>query len=391
MTKRAEMVAYAIAYAWKQIEPDVVAAYPITPQSPIVEKFSEYVQKGEVKTEMILAESEHSAISACVGASASGARAFTATCSQGLALMHEILHIASGLRLPILMNIANRALSAPINIHCDHSDTMNARDAGWIQFYCEHGQEAYETTFFALKLAENVNLPAMVCMDGFITSHSVEVIDFFEEEGVKRFVGERKPLYSLLDFKNPVTVGPLQLPDSYFETKIQQERAMEKVLEVFPKIAREFKERFGRKMDYVEEYKTKDAEEVMVCLSSTAGTAKEAIDRLRKEGRKVGLIKIRLYRPFNYRAITKRLKDKKVIVLDRALSFGAFPPLYSDIKIALEGRGEVYSYVYGLGGREITSKEIEKVFENVQNKKVKENAINYLGSKINQRCFRNPA
>ncbi|MFH1479129.1 MAG: pyruvate ferredoxin oxidoreductase [Candidatus Omnitrophota bacterium] len=381
----------AIAYAMKQIDPDVVAAYPITPQTEIVMEFSNYVANGQVSTELIPVESEHSAMSACVGAAAAGARTMTATSANGLALMWEIVYIAASTRLPIVMPVANRALSGPINIHCDHSDTMGARDSGWIQIYCENGQEAYETTMLAVRIAEHkkILLPVMVCQDGFITSHAVEGIELFDDKLVKSFVGEYKPENPLLDVDNPVTYGPLDLQDYYFEHKRQQSEAMRGSFEYIQEIYREFEKTFGKKHDFLESYKLDDAEIAIVALSSTAGTTKFVVDELRKNGLKVGLLRPRVFRPFPRKRIIDALKNvKAVAILDRSESFSAEGgPLYTEVKAALYDSNTkpfVTNYIYGLGGRDIFPADIKKVYTNLQNivKKNKiENQINYLGSR----------
>ncbi len=361
--------AQAVAEAMRQINPDVVAAYPITPQTPIVEQYASFVASGIVDTEMIPVESEHSAMSCTIGASAAGARAMCATASQGLALMWEVVAAAPGLRLPIVMPVVNRALSAPINIHCDHSDTMGATTIGWIQIYSENAQEAYENMLLAIRLAEHkdVLLPVMVMQDGFIISHGVENVEVFDDDAVKKFVGERNPDRYLLDTDHPYTIGPLALPDYYFEIKRQQEEAMKNALKIYLEVGDELSKISGHKYPYFEEYKTEDAEAVIVVLSSTAGTAKDAVDELREEGKKVGLIKPILFRPFPYKEMRKALEKFKVIgVLDRSLAFGAYAPLYSEIRNALfelENRPKLQSYIYGLGGKDIFKSDIKKVFE----------------------------
>lgn len=376
--------AYAIAEAMRQIEPDVVAAYPITPQTPIVEQFAKFVANGVVRTKMIRVESEHSAMSACIGACAAGARAMTATSSAGLALMWEMLGVASGLRLPIVMAVANRALSAPINIHCDHSDSMGARDHGWIQIYSENAQEAYDNFIMAVKIAEHrdVMLPVMVMQDGFITSHGVQNVTLLEDNIVGDFVGSYEPPYTLLDTKNPVTFGSIQLQDFYFETKRQQEHAMETAKSVIKEVADEFWHVSKRRYGYFERYKLEDAEAVIVTMSSTAGTTKAVIDRMRARGKKVGLLKIRVFRPFPYKEIAAALKDTSYIgVLDRSMSYGAYPPLYTEIRNALyslTSRPKVQSYVFGLGGREITENEIENVFNELLEGELTE-SMKYIG------------
>ena len=361
----------AIAEALRQINPDVMAVYPITPQTPIIETYAQFSSDGKVATEVIQVESEHSAISACVGASASGARTVTATSSQGLALMNEILYIASGLRLPILMAISARALAAPINIHGDHSDVMGARDAGWIQIFSENVQEAYDNTLIGMKLAEKVSLPAMAIIDGFNTSHTVENLEIIEDQKVKKFIGELKLNGSLLDVKNPITLGALALQNSYFEFRVEQEEAMQNTKKEYLKIAKAFEKISGRKKGFFQEYKTNGAERVIVLMGSAVGTAKEAVDKLRSRGEKVGLLKINLFRPFPAKEIAKVLKKiKKIAILDRAQSIGTMPPLYMAIINAINHRAKVASYVYSLGGRDIFQKDIEKVFQDLKEAKI---------------------
>ncbi len=379
----------ASAEAMRQIEPDVVAAYPITPQTEIVMTFSQFVADGKVKTEMIPVESEHSAMSACVGSAASGARTMTATCANGLALMWEIIYIAASTRLPIVMPVVNRALSGPINIHCDHSDSMGARDSGWIQMYSENAQEAYENTIIAVKIAEhkNVLLPAMVCQDGFITSHAVEGVEIFPDAEVKKFIGKYKPGRTLLDVERPLTYGPLDLQDYYFEHKRQQAEAMKEALKAIPEVLAEFNKTFGRSIDLLEEYKLSDADTAIVALSSTAGTTKEVIDKLRESGMKVGLLKPVFFRPFPKDRIVKALsKVKAIAVLDRSDSFGAEGgPLFMEIKSALyEAKKHPFitDYIFGLGGRDIFPEDIEKVYGDLdgikKSGKIK-SLVNYLG------------
>ena len=376
----------AVAEAMRQINPDVVAAYPITPQTEIVENFAQFVADGKVSTEFIRVESEHSALSAAVGASAAGARTMTATSSQGLALMHEILFAASGLRVPIIMPVVNRALSAPINIHCDHSDSMAERDSGWIQIYCEDAQEVYDNTLIALKLAENkeILLPAMICQDGFIISHAVANVLTLKDQEVKKFIGEYKPDCPLLDISHPITIGPLCLTDSYFEVKYQQVEAMNRVFKTFQKVNNEFKKLTGRSYDFFEEYKMKNAEKAIIVLGSTAGTAKVAIDELREKGEKVGLIKLRLFRPFPEKEIIQALKNVQAIaVLDRAVSFGSYGPVFIEIRSALQNlkkKIKISNYIYGLGGRDIIVDDIKKVFENLERGR-NEGELNFIGLK----------
>jgi len=374
----------AVAEAMRQIDPEVVAAYPITPQTPIIESFAQIVADGKVKTELINVESEHSALSAVVGASAAGGRAMTATASQGLALMAEIVYIASGSRLPIVMSVANRALSAPINIHCDHSDSMFLRDAGWLQFYSENAQEMYDNTLIALKVAENkkVLLPAMVMMDGFITSHSVENVIIEKDKTVKKFVGKYNPEYPLLNIKKPITVGPLDLFDYFFEHKYQQAEAMKASRKIIKEADKEFAKLTGRKYDFVEKYKTNGAEQIIVVLSSTAGTAKMVVDKLRKEGKKVGLLKIRVMRPFPNREIAQALsKAKSVAVLDRAFSYGNYGPVFTEVRSALYNlnrKPKLSNYIYGIGGRNINLDDLEKVYWELMEDKISDK-VRYIG------------
>ncbi|MCS7250453.1 MAG: pyruvate ferredoxin oxidoreductase [candidate division WOR-3 bacterium] len=357
----------AIAYAMKQINPDVVAAYPITPSTEIVQIFSSYVADGEVDTEFVPVESEHSAMSACIAAAASGARAMTATSAQGLALMHEMLFIASGLRLPIVLCVVNRALSAPLNIHCDHTDSLASRDSGWIQIFCEDAQEAYDTTICAIKIAEKSFLPVMVTIDGFIISHCMQRIEVLSDEEVKSFIGEYKPNYNLLDVENPITLGPACLPDSFFEHKRAQAEGMNQALRYIEEVFKEYKERFNRELFILEEYHTKDAEVGILCMGSTSGTAKIAVDNLRGKGYQVGLFKLRVFRPIAVSYLQRSLKNLKILgILERMEGLSAFGgPLFNEVRSVLYDEPErpiIISYVYGLGGREITPEEIEEVF-----------------------------
>jgi pyruvate ferredoxin oxidoreductase alpha subunit len=359
---------YAAAYALRQIEPDVMPVYPITPQTPIIETYAKFVADGEVETEMIEVESEHSAMSAAIGASAAGARTATATSSQGLAYMHEMLYVASGMRLPILMVVAARALSAPLSIHGDHSDVMGSRDCGWVQIFCENPQEVYDKTIIGMKLAERVGLPVMVIMDGFNTSHSVENLEILDEKIVKKFLGNYQPEHSLLDIESPVTYGPVALQESYFEFKIDQEKAMGKVAEEYLKIAKEYAKISKRGYGLFEQYELEDAQKVLVLIGSVAGTAKDAVDGLRKKGEKVGLLKVELFRPFPFLEIASALKNaKEIIVMDRAQSIGSNSPLHSEIINSLyqipNTRYQIRSIVYGLGGRDVFKKQIEKILE----------------------------
>ncbi|MBU0929577.1 MAG: pyruvate ferredoxin oxidoreductase [Nanoarchaeota archaeon] len=363
----------AAAYAMKQINPDVVAAYPITPSTQIMEDFSMYHANGLVDSDLIRVESEHSAMSACVGASAAGARVMTATSSQGLGYMFEVLPVVSGLRLPIVVNIVNRSLSAPLNIHCDHGDSMSARDLGWIQIYAEDAQEVYINNLLAIRLAEKVKLPIMLMQDGFITSHCVIGVDVLDDATVKKFVGNYNPEKTLL--KDDITIGTLALTDYYFEFRLQQIKAMNEAKKEFIKIDNELNKIIKHSTGYFEEYKLKDAKAAIVVMSSTAGAVKEVINDLRSKGKKVGLLKLRLFRPFPYEEIKKALKGKKVIVMDRSISLGANCPLYSEIKNS--GVSNIHSIIFGLGGKNIYDEDIKDIFERALKNKLKE--IEYIG------------
>ncbi|HCC69322.1 MAG TPA: pyruvate ferredoxin oxidoreductase [Nitrospiraceae bacterium] len=348
----------AAAEALRQINPDVCAAYPITPQTDMMQRFSGFVSDGKVDTEIILVESEHSAMSACIGASAAGGRVVTATAGPGLALMWEMLFIASGMRLPIVMTVVNRSLSAPLNIHGDHSDSMGARDSGWIQLYSENVQEAYDNTIQAFRIAEHmdIRLPVMVCFDGFIISHSVERVEYLEDAEAKNFVGEYKQLYPLLDIDNPKSYGPLILPNLYMEYKRAQHEAMTKVKDVVLDVASEFKKLSKREYGLFEMYRLEDADIALVILSSAAGAAKDVIDEFRARGVKAGLLKPRLFRPFPYEEVADTLKNVRAIsVMDRADSFGGYGPLFMEISSALlhiKERPLLINKIYGLGGRD---------------------------------------
>ena len=381
----------AVATAMRQINPDVVAAYPITPQTSTVQKFADFVSDGLVDTEFVCVESEHSAMSACVGASAAGARVMTATAANGLALMWEIVYIAASNRCPIVMSLVNRALSAPINIHCDHSDVMGMRDSGWIIFFSESGQEAYDNMIQAVRIAEHpdVLLPVAVCQDGFITSHGVEKVEIFDDADVKAFVGEYKPQWPLLDIDNPKTFGPLDFYDYYYEHKRQQVEGMVNSKQVILDIAAEFNQKFNRNYGLFEAYKLDDADVAIVVANSTAGTTKVVVDQLRGEGLKVGLLKPRVFRPFPAAEIADVLSHvKAVAVMDRSVSFGAMQnagPLFLELLAGLTANGAqvpVADYVYGLGGRDILPREIEGVYRDtlkVAETGQVEQMVTYLG------------
>ncbi|MBS7622889.1 pyruvate ferredoxin oxidoreductase [Candidatus Bathyarchaeota archaeon] len=358
----------AVAYAAKQSSVDVVAAYPITPQTVIVEQFAQYVANGEVHTEFVCVESEHSALSACIGASLTGARVFTATASQGLALMHEMLYIASSLRCPIVMAVANRALSAPINIYADHSDMMGSRDSGWIQVYAEDAQEAYDWTLQAFDIAEkdNVMLPVSVNLDGFTISHSMEGISVLEDDAARKFLPPR-PISYIVDPDRPITIGAGNNPEYYFEFKRQQEDALRRSSKAVLETARKFGAISGRKYGVLDTYGLEDADVAMVGLGSCMGTVIEAARRLRKKGAKVGAIKLWLYRPFPERELLRTLEGlKSLVVLDRSCSFGApNGALCSDILSTLYSTNlklKISNVIYGLGGRDMTVPMIEAIY-----------------------------
>lgn len=363
----------AIALAMKQINPDVVAAYPITPQTEIVQIFSQFVADGEVDTEYVTVESEHSAMSACIGASAAGARSMTATSANGLMYMFEVVYIAASLRLPIVMPLVNRTVSGPINIHCDHSDAMAMRDSGWIQLFGENAQEAYDNCIMAPRIAEHkeIMLPVVVNMDGFIISHAVENIEIVANQDVRDFVGEYYPERYLLDSDNPITVGSLDLQDYFFEHKRQQADAMFKAKAVVKQVTDDFAKLTGRQYSFFEEYRLDDADIALVALGSTAGTAKAAIDRLRNKGLKVGLLKPRLFRPFPAEEIVAALRHVKAIgVLDRAESFSAIGgPLFGDMRSAMYDGGAnslMINFIYGLGGRDTSVTDVENMINEVR-------------------------
>jgi len=359
----------AVAESLRQVNPDVCAAYPITPQTELMQRFASFVSDGVVDTELILVESEHSAMSACIGASAGGGRVATATSSQGLALMWEMLYIASGLRLPIVMPVVNRSLSAPINIHGDHSDAMGARDSGWIQLWSENAQEAYDNTIQAFRIAEHgaIRLPVMVCMDGFIISHSIQRIEYLDDGEVRDFVGEFGPLNPLLDVDNPKSYGPLVLPDQYHEYKRAQHEVMTKVTDVVLTVAEEFEKISGRRYSLYDAYRLEDAEIALVILNSAAGTSKDVIDEYRERGMKAGLLKPRLFRPFPYKEVAAALRHLKAIcVLDRADSFGGYGPVFMEVSSALyqgEERPLMINKIYGLGGRDFLPQHAEQVLD----------------------------
>lgn len=363
-----------MAYAIKQINPDVMPAFPITPSTEIPQYVANYIANGEIDTEFIHVESEHSAMSATVGASAAGARAVTATSSCGMALMWEELYVAASNRLPIVLALVNRALSGPININADHSDSMGARDSGWIQIYAESNQEVYDNFLQAYPIAENekVHLPVMVCQDGFITSHGVENIYLVEDEKVKDFVGEYNPKHYLLNVEEKLAVGPYAVSCYYMETKRGQRQAMIEARQVILDVAARFEKMTGRKYGFFEEYQMEDAEYAVVLIGSAAGTCKAAIDHIRStSGKKVGLIKIRVFRPFPEEELAKALsKVKAVAIMDRSEMFSATSgPLGAEVRAAMyQARctADTVNYFYGLGGRDITVPDFEQVYDKLE-------------------------
>jgi len=357
----------AVAEAMRQIDPDVVPVYPITPQTPIVEGYAAFVAAGRAHGELLDVESEHSALSAAIGAALAGARAITATSSQGLALMTEIVYIAASLRAPIVMAVGNRALSGPINIHCDHSDSMLVRDAGVIQLFAANAQEAYDLMLLAPRLAEHpeVLLPVLVCQDGFTITHSAEPVFLLPDGAVSAFVGEYRLPAPLLDVEHPTTQGPFAMPDYYFELRHQQNAAQERAAGVFSELAVEFEALSDRSYRTLEPYALDDAAQAIVCLGSTAGTVKDALDALRAEGERVGLAEIRSFRPFPAAELGLALAHvERAVVLDRADSPGGSPPLFAEVAAALHGSdAELRSVVYGLGGRDIHPDDIRGLLD----------------------------
>ena len=363
----------AVSYAIRQVNPDVMPAFPITPSTEIPQMVSTYIANGEMDTEFIPVESEHSSMSAAIGAEAAGARSLTATSSAGLALMWEELLLAASNRLPLALTLVNRTLSGPININCDHSDGMGARDTGWIQIYAENNQEAYDNFIQAYPIAENekVHLPIMICQDGFITSHAVENIELLEDDKVKDFVGEYEPEEFLLNPGKPIAVGPYSISNYAMEAKKNQEIALENAKEVILEVAKKFEAMSGRKYGFFEEYKTEDADYIMLIMGSAAGTAKEAVDELRAQGKKVGVLKLRVFRPFPAEEIAEALKGcKAVAIMDRCESYnGNGGPLGSEVTAGLFKNKvmiEAVNYIYGLAGRDFTVENVEEIFAELE-------------------------
>jgi pyruvate ferredoxin oxidoreductase alpha subunit len=378
----------AIAEAMRQINPDVVAAYPITPSTEIVQTFAKFVSNGQVKTNYVAVESEHSAMSACTAAAAAGGRVMNATSSQGLALMWEILYITASLRLPMVLTCVNRTLSGNINIHCDHSDGMGARDTGWIQIYGENAQEGYDNCIQAVAIGErlDVRLPVMNCIDGFLVSHAYEMVDVIEDADVAKWVGEYKAVNPLLDLSNPISIGPLDLWDYYFEHKRNQLSAYEPAKAAIIEEGKRFGEAFGREYGLMECVEMEDAEVAVVAIGSTAGMCKDVVADLRAKGVKAGLLKLRVFRPFPAEEIVACLKGCKAIaVLDRASSPGYYGPLYGEVTSAMYTGGAsvpMVDVIYGLGGREIRPEQIADVYGSLEGLKSSgqpANPVTYLG------------
>ena len=375
---------WAFAEAMRQINPDVVAAYPITPSTDIPMKFADFVANGKVDTNFVTVESEHSAITASVTASAAGARVMTASSANGVALMHEIFPIAGCFRTPIVFGLVNRCIGAPINIHCDHSDSMAERDAGWVHLYCEDAQEAYDTAILAIRLAEHKDVlsPVFVCQDGFITSHGFEPVEMLDDGTVKAFVGDRDADFPLLDVENPVTYGSFAMSEYYFEIKRQQVEAMKNVLKVYDGVAKDYEAVSGRFYPKLDRYRTEDADFIVAVMSSASGVVKDVVDELREQGIKAGCLRVRMFRPFPAEEVAEVLGNAKAVaVLDRALSIGGTAPLAAEIKSALYDSGKnipVQSCVYGLGGRDFFPQYARDLFNDLAAGKVSREE-RYLG------------
>jgi pyruvate ferredoxin oxidoreductase alpha subunit len=369
---------YAMAEAAKLCRPGVIAAYPITPQTHIVENLSQFIADGELDAKSVNVESEHSAASCVLGSQAAGVRSFTCSSSQGLILMSEVLFCIAGMRLPVMLVCANRALSAPINIWNDHQDSIAVRDAGWIQLYAENNQEAVDLIIASHKIAENpkVMLPAMVCVDGFILTHGMEVVDMPDQKDVDSFLPAYDPPYKL-DVNNPMSFGLLGTPDVYQETRYAIQKTLEDVLGMIPEVGKEFGDKFGRdSLRLVEEYKTTDAETILVAMGSVCGTIKDVVDREREKGNKVGLLKIVSYRPFPKEAVKSALKSAKYIgIIDKDISLGSDGALYSEIKSLLPFGQKVSGFIAGLGGRDIKLNSVENI---IQMTKEKENSCKFV-------------
>jgi pyruvate/2-oxoacid:ferredoxin oxidoreductase alpha subunit len=382
--KKVIMGNHAVSYGVRASDVKVISAYPITPQTQIVELLSEMCAKGELDAKFIAVESEHSALIACVGASAAGVRTFTATSSQGLLLMHEIIHWAVGARLPIVLVNVNRSVGPPWSIWTDQNDSLSQRDTGWLQIYCESNQETQDTIVQAFKIAETVMLPVMVVLDAFFLSHTFEIVDILEPEQVRPFLPPYKPEFKI-DIDDPHAFGNLAGPGEYFELRYQIEQAMVKSRAVVREVDREFEERFGRGYGVVKPYRCEDADYILVTSGTVASTARAVIDEMRGEGIKIGALKIRVFRPFPFEEVYETLsKAKKVAVIDRNISFGHHGIFFQELKSALYGRTSVpiTGYIAGLGGRDVTPKVIREIAEKLINDKKPEPGINWIGVKI---------
>jgi pyruvate ferredoxin oxidoreductase alpha subunit len=362
----------ATAVAAKLCRPEVIAAYPITPSTLFPERISEYVADGELDTQFLLVESEHSAMSACIGASATGARTATCTASQGLALMHEMLFIASGMRLPIVMPIGNRALSAPINIWCDHQDTIAELDTGWMQFYAEKNQEALDLVIMAFKIAENekVLLPGMVGLDAFVLTHTMEVVDVPDQKDVDEFLPPFTTSASYMDPEKPATIGSFGTPEYYMDFKYAQELAMREADNVIDEVFAEFKKKFGREYKKINTYKTEDADIILLTMGSMSGTARETVNQLREQGKKVGLAKLTVLRPFPTKELIESVGHAKVLaVVDRNISFGFGGRVFGEASakfVNMSKKPLISNYIVGLGGRDITPKDFTEIVEDAE-------------------------
>jgi len=379
MTKEIMTTNKAVSEAVKLAKPQVIPVYPITPQTSISEYLAQFVADGDIDGEYVRVESEHSAISAALGAIETGVRVFTATSSQGLMLMHEILYAVAGMRAPLVMANANRSISAPLSIWNDQQDSIAQRDAGWMQIYAENGQEALDSILMAYKTSENdkVLLPSMVCLDGFILTHTVEPVEIPDEEQVDRFLPKYTPKHAFLDPEKPMSLGTFTDPNYYMEARYQVEEAMENSNEVIESVHKDFEDMFGRKYDFIEEYKCEDAEIIIIAMGSVCSTIRVCIDDMRKNGEKVGLLKLRVYRPFPAERIQKAVQNaQKVAVIDKNISFGLGGAVYNDIKAKIDV--EAYDFIMGLGGRDITPQHLEEVVNKTKNP---ENDINWIGLK----------
>lgn len=378
MEKKVISSAEAVSEAVKRARPSVIPVYPITPQTKISEKLADYVADGELDAHYIKVESEHSAMSAAIGASGAGVRVFTATSSQGLAYMHEPVFAAAGMRVPIVMANANRALSAPINIWNDQQDSISERDSGWIQLYAETGQEAFDTVLQAYKISENqdILLPTMVCIDGFILTHTVDPVELLSQEEVDTFLPKYTRGYAYLDPEDPMSLGTLADTESYLEVRHDMELAMVDALDVIEEVGKEFGDKFGRYYGLIEEYRSEDADIILIAMGSICGTIKDVVDHVRDQGKKVGLVRVRSYRPFPKKALKEAVKDAKLAVIDKDISFGMGGALYVDTKASLDN--QTYGYVVGLGGRDITPVDIEEIIEKTENPT---NEVEWIGLK----------